>query len=190
VTLTPDPEAAREAVRALAAELPHAGWAVKDSFRTLALGALGFRLLFEADWMLAPAPRAPAPPASGLRWRRAGTETELAAWEAAWGESAGQPRVFRKGLLARPEIAILAGVDGAGRVAAGVIANRAEGVVGLTNAFATDDVGARSGEGLAAALACFPGLPAVGYARGEARDRWRTLGFHPLGPLAVWERRT
>lgn len=178
--------AARAAVRALVRELPPAGWAVKDGFACLPLADDGFELLFEAEW-IARAPR-PAPPAPPGRWRRIRSEPALAAWEAAWGESAGRPRIFLPALLGRADVAFLAGVDEAGTIAAGIVAHRAGGVVGISNLFARRPEPEWRAACVAAAAAAFPGLPLVGYEAGSALAAARALGFAPLGPLRVWRR--
>lgn len=186
VTLAPAAAPALEAVRELERARPSAAWAVKDSFSVLPLETAGFRLLFEAEWILRPAQL--AHPRAGGRWVRVRSESELAAWEAAWGESASQPRVFLPALLGRSEVAILAGLDDAGAVAAGVVANRSGDAVGFSNFFAREEREARRAAGVEAARREFPGLPLVGYESGRDLAECRALGFLPLGPLRVWLR--
>lgn len=185
VTLDPSPEPALEAVRELERAHPSAPWAVKDSFAVLPLDRAGFRLLFEAEWIARPAPAVPGPRPSG--WIRVRSEAELADWEAAWGESAGQPRVFPPALLRRHEIAILAARKEGG-IAAGGIANRTGALVGITNFFAREQSAARRPECIDAALAALPGAEVVGYEAGESLAEARGLGFRSLGPLRVWLR--
>src|SRR5690606_21469097 len=64
-------------------------WAVKDSFCALNLAPLGFRVLFEAEWIYRPpALFKPAFSLPGVRWVQIGEEAALADWELAWrGES-------------------------------------------------------------------------------------------------------
>jgi len=186
VTLEPAAAPALEAVRELERARPSQPWAVKDSFSVLPLETAGFRLLFEAEWIGRPVQL--ARPRAGGRWIRVRSETGLAAWEAAWGESASQPRVFLPALLGRSEIAILAALDGAGAVAAGVVANRSGDAVGLSNFFAREERAARRAAGAEAAQREFPGLPLVGYESGRDLAECRALGFLPLGPLRVWLR--
>jgi hypothetical protein len=186
VTLESEAAPALEAVRELEKARPSEGWAVKDSFSVLPLETAGFRLLFEAEWIRRPAQL--ARPRAGGRWVRIGSESELAAWEAAWGESASRPRVFLPALLGRSDVAILAALDDAGAVAAGVVANRSGNAVGLSNFFARDEREARRAAGIEAAQREFPGLPLVGYESGRDLAECRALGFAPLGPLRVWLR--
>jgi hypothetical protein len=187
VTLTPAAAPTLGAVRALRASLPASSWAVKDSYRRLALEPLGFRRLFDAEWLLRPASLAPPQaPSSGARWRSIRTEPALAAWEARWGESAGGARVFLPALLEAPEIAILAAFDG-DELLSGVIANRHERTVGVTNFFAHGASGETlRGEGIRAAMDVFPGLAVVGYASGLELAALRALGFERAGPLRIW----
>lgn len=189
VTLAPPPEPALAAVQELERALPSAAWAVKDSFAVLPLEQAGFRLLFGAEWILRPARPDPPRRSSDLRWLRVESDAQLADWEKAWGESAGQARIFLPALLRRSEIAFLAAVGPDGAIAAGVIANRAENVVGVSNFFARGDEGALlRGECIEAASDAFPGLPLVGYETGDALAESKALGFVSLGSLRVWVR--
>jgi hypothetical protein len=187
VTLDPAPGPALDAIRELERGLPSAAWTVKDSFAALPLERAGFRLLFEAEWIARPAPAAPRPRPG--RWIRVRSEPELAAWEAAWGESAGQARIFLPALLQRSDIVILAARDDGGAIAAGGIANRTGKLVGLTNFFAREPRAALRAECIDAALAELPGTALVGYESGESLAEARDLGFRRLGPLRVWLRK-
>lgn len=189
VTLVPAPGPALQAIRALVASPPSDSWSVKDSFAALALGDAGFRLLFEAQWIARPAGvrHSDATPSPGV-WRRVETEHELAAWELAWGESRGRPRIFLPALLRRDDVAILAATrDDA--IVAGIVAHRVASLVGISNLFAHGDraTGLWSAA-LGAASDAFPGLPLVGYETGRALDEARARGFSALGPLRVWLR--
>jgi hypothetical protein len=188
VTLDPEPGPALQAVRELARAGPRPPWAVKDSFAVLPLAGEGFRPLLDAEWIVRPVGGAAAPRPPSRRWIRVESEQELAAFEAAWGESAGKARVFLPALLRRPEIAFLAALDGEGLVAAGVVANRSERAVGVSNFFAPAGRGELRAEAVAAAADAFPGLPLVGYESGHALAEWRGLGFLALGRLRVWLR--
>lgn len=186
VTLEPAVAPAMAAVRELERARPPEAWAVKDSFSVLALEPAGFRLLFEAEWIVRPA--LPARPRGSGRWIRVQSKPALAAWEAAWGESASQTRLFLPALLGRSEIAILAALDDGGAVAAGVIANWSRNVVGLSNFFAREQREALRAGSIEAAQREFPGLPLVGYESGQDLAESRALGFLPLGSLRVWLR--
>jgi hypothetical protein len=154
------------------------GCSIKDSFATLDLSAAGFRVLFEAEWIHRRPP--PQPTGGALRWSRVRTPDELLAWSAAHGG------VFGPALLDNPAVAILAARDEAGLVA-GVIGNRSESVVGVSNFFATTAATDRAWAGaIAAVSAQFPGLPLVGYEHGSGLGAAHRAGFLSVGRLRVW----
>jgi len=198
VTLTDDRRRARQIahIRDLArADIP-GEMGIKDSFAALALAPLGFRTLFAAQWIYRPATRfATAVALPGTRWVRVRAAARLAAWELAWSQPspvdshADSARVFPAALLADRDVAFIA-ADRAGHIVAGVIANRTDDVVGISNLFlpATGRQQLLAGC-VAAVVDTFPGLPLVGY---EARDQlaaMRDAGFEALGPLRVWVKR-
>ena len=90
------------------------GWTEKDAFETLNLAELGFRVLFEAEWIALPPerPLAVAAPAD-VAWLPVTTDAGIVAWEAAWraaqtkapGET--HSRVFMPDLLDDPDIVLL-----------------------------------------------------------------------------------
>lgn len=188
VTLHPALAPAMAAVRELDEARPSASWAVKDSFGVLPLERAGFRLLFGAEWIVRPVPLAPPRPRfiSG-HWCKVRSESALSAWEEAWGESLGQPRVFLPALLGRSEIAILAALDRGGGITAGVVANRTENAVGLSNFFVHGEMGGSlRAECIEAAADAFPNLPLIGYEAGQNLAESYALGFSSLGSLRVW----
>ena len=166
-------------------------WAVKDSFAALDLAPLGFRVLFDAQWIYRPGSPAPAAhDAAGVRWERVGDVSALAAWERAWaGESDGSlARIFLPPLLAEKDIAILAAYHHEA-IVAGVIANHTADVVGASNLFVpADDDGRYRAGCLAAITGVFLGLPLVGYESGPDLAAALALGFEAIGPLRVWGR--
>ena len=188
VTLDAALAPAMAAVRELDQARPSASWAVKDSFGVLPLEQAGFRLLFEAEWIHRPALLGrPRELSACGDWFRVESESALSAWEAARGESLGQPRVLLPALLGRSEIAILAALGTGGTIAAGVIANRTENAVGLSNRFVSGKSSRPiRAECIEAAAAAFPGLPLVGYEAAQELAECRALGFASLGPLRVW----
>ncbi len=178
----------------LESDLP-GNWSVKDSFCVLDLGNLGFQILFEATWLW----RAPAPTASrdtdpGIRWTLVHGESELAQWETAWsGKPANtsmlpQSRLFVPGLLADQNVAFIAAYQD-DTIGAGAIANRTGNVVGLSNVFvlAADSDLFWAGC-ITTVQECFPGLPLVGYERGEELIVAQRAGFERLQNLRVWVR--
>jgi len=68
---------------------------------------------------------------------------------------------------------------------AGVIANRSNSVVGLSNAFGLDH---DWGPAVQAVCERFPGLAMVGYEHGSDLAAARAAGFVSVGPLRVWLR--
>ena len=179
-------------LRSLAAAGLPAGWGAKDSYAGLDLTPLGFRPRFEATWIWRPPGDAP-PAGRGLRWARVRDAAALAAWESAWsgrGEDAGPVApaapTFRPSLLADGTLAFLIAYDGR-RPAAGAVATRAAGVVGISNVFARgvepQDVWAGC---LRAAGGVFPGAPFAGYESGADLAVARHVRFEGIGKLRVW----
>lgn len=188
VTLAPAVEPTMAAVRELAEARPAASWAVKDSFAVLPLEQAGFRVLFEAEWIARPARRGGMGRRSlGGHLFRVHSEPALAEWEAAWGESPEQPRLFLPDLLRRSEVAILATRGGGDAIRAGAIVNHSGNAVGLSNFFARGEQrAALRAACVDAAADTFPGLPLVGYEAGQDLAECLALGFSPLGALRVW----
>jgi hypothetical protein len=132
------------------------------------------------------------PATSGLRWTYIQTELELAKWETAWnGDLANnsftaQSRLFLPALLANPEIVFIAAYQGQSLVA-GVIANRTDDVVGLSNVFTPSDDPLPFWTGcIAVAQERFPDLPMVGYERSPELTIAKEIGFETLQSLKVW----
>jgi hypothetical protein len=177
VTLGPDPSAA-EVLRRVDAS---PGCSVKDSFASVDLSPDGFRPLFEAEWIHRPARHDLV---DGPPWTAVRTPEELRAWGAAHGGG----DVFRPALLADPAVAILMVRDG-DAIGAGVIGNRSDSVVGLSNLFVTTLDADRAWAGAVGALSVrYPGLPLVGYESGSSLSAARRAGFASVGPLRVWLR--
>ena len=195
VTLSPkDPAGQRAWVEHLMTR--RARFSVKDSFATLDLSRLGFDVLFEATWLWREPVRRAQESAThrALAWSVVRDAAGLARWEAAWaGLHAGQvvpgsARIFRRGLLHEPGVALLAGARD-GQVVAVAAANQTGEVVGLSNVFAPATEAAECWAGAVAfAAALFPGRPLVGYERGDDLARAQAVGFVPVGPLRVWAR--
>ena len=195
VTLSPkDPAGQRAWVEHLMTR--RARFSVKDSFATLDLSRLGFDVLFEATWLWREPVRRAQESAThrALAWSVVRDAAGLARWEAAWaGLQPGQvvpgrERIFRRGLLREPGVALLAGARD-GQVVAVAAANQTGEVVGLSNVFAPATEAAECWAGAVAfAAALFPGRPLVGYERGDDLARAQAAGFVPVGPLRVWER--
>jgi hypothetical protein len=174
------------ALRALGAVLSPP-WSVKDGFSLLDLEPLGFRPLFDAEWIWRAVTVPPPRDTGDVAWRQVTTPAKLEAWEAAWREN-GSPAsspVFVPRLLEDRSIAVLAGHRDDVLVA-GCAANRSADAVGFSNYFTVDDDD-RVMAGAIGAVARFGAdLAIVGYEAGEALARARRLGFRAVGPLRIW----
>jgi hypothetical protein len=175
-------------------ELPlPARWSVKDSFFNLSLAAEGFEVLFQASWIWGePTLRDSRSVSAGIRWSHVSSSTELARWEAAWSgdgrnpDATGRPAQFPPALLANPQVAFFAGYQDQ-EIVAGGIANRTEGVVGLSNVFVSFGDASAVWAGLVnSTQEAFPDLPFVGYERDAALEAALACGFEPIGKLRVW----
>jgi hypothetical protein len=95
--------------------------------------------------------------------------------------------IFRPALFDDPSVLLLALHDGKD-LAGGVVLNRSSGLVGLSNIFAVDrsNVAAVWSSAITTAAVHFPGLPLVGYERGDDLALALASGFVALGTLRVW----
>ncbi len=180
ITLSPDVTAAE----ATAGQDPARPFGVKDSFARLDLGPQGLMPLFEAEWIVVEA----LPDRNDLSWDTVTDPGGLATWEAAWAGDGEVTGLFRPALLADPDCAILA-CHRDGALVGGVIAYTSDGVTGISNVFKSANAGAPLWpSAVRAAAALRPGLPVVGYERGEDLAAARRAGVRVLGPLRVWTR--
>lgn len=168
-------------------------WSVKDSFAALDLEPLGFQVAFKASWLWRdPRQSAEMPDAESedVRWRPIQAPDGLRDWEAAWAEKSPAPRrIFLPDLLEQSGGVFLAAYQ-AQKIVAGVIANRTDDVVGISNVFVPPEQADRFWQGgIHAVEAIFPGLAMVDYERGDDLLRAQALGFEAIGPLMVWERK-
>ena len=164
-----------------------AGCSIKDSFASLDLTDDGFRLLFDAQWIVhtgAPLPRAEG----GARWERVRDRDAFAKWVEAWAEEDGATDVLRADILDHDSVAVLAARAG-DRVAAGAILNRTSNVVGISNFVADEgDNSARWSRCLAFARSIFTTATFVGYESGGSLAAAQRDGVEIAGPLRVWIR--
>jgi hypothetical protein len=163
------------------------GCSIKDSFASLDMAAYGFRVLFDAQWIVhrttAIAPR-PASP----RWEVVSDRDGLAAWDQAWRGSDDPPGMFRTELLDHDAVTVLAARVG-DDVVAGAVLNRSSSAVGISNFFARDSgVAASWSSCLALAATLFPESTFVGYESGQTLVAAQAHGFETVGPLRVWIR--
>ncbi len=196
LSASPDTTSQRAHIETLLSSGLPPSWAVKDSYCTLDLRALGFEVLFEASWIwLPPTLVQAADAAHHVQWTQVKSEAVLAQWESAWNNDPAndvatpRPRLFLPSLLADPNLAFLAAYHG-DTIIAGAIANRTSDVVGLSNIFTPPDnkevYWASCGS---AVQRCFPDLPLVGYEHGAELAIAEAVGFEKLQDLRVWIQR-
>ncbi|HEY6537457.1 MAG TPA: hypothetical protein VI138_00250 [Candidatus Dormibacteraeota bacterium] len=165
-------------------------WSVKDSFSSLPLSTRGFSLLFEAQWIWRPSAQGPGrtePSRTQVLVVR--SPDQLGAWETAWDGAPPQwasRRLFPDPLLASPDLLFLA-VGEDREMEAGAIASRFDGAIGISNVFPEAVPEDLLEACLGHAERTWPGLPLVGYERGEDLARMERLGFERTGALRVWQ---
>lgn len=197
ITLAGEAQAAdqRAAIEGLMRAEPDSYFSVKDAFQCLDLAPLGFGVLFHATWIQwAPDQALPRDPAERLEWTVVRGAGELIDWEQAWRGSPanaaadGTPRVFPPSLLDEPGLHFLAGRRGGTVVASGAL-NRTGDVVGLSNLFSgRPDVGPLFPGSVRLAQTLNPGVPIVGYERGDDLRAAEQAGFARVADLTVWQR--
>ena len=96
--------------------------------------------------------------------------------------------LFQPALLDDPDCAILA-CRRDGTLVGGAIAYATDGVTGILNVFKSGIADGPLWAGAVRTVATLrPGLPIVGYERGEDLAAARRAGFRVLGPLRIWAR--
>ncbi len=181
VTLVPDPPLPELLARIDTSP----GCSIKDSFASLDLTEHGFRVLFDAEWIIRPPTDPQALPASP-RWTVVQDVDAFAAWEFAWRKGDSPSDVLRADLLRTRAVTVLAArVDD--RITGGAVLNGGPAVVGISNFFIEDPTGTEGWTGcLALASALFPQATLVGYESADVLEVVRTGGFEAVGPLRVW----
>lgn len=183
-SLNPD----QESLAAILIERKDFAGAVKDSFAVLDLSPFGFQQLFEAQWIFRPAQAALSRQGTAdHQWKRIVAEDDLLRWEEAWSQSSpSSSRLFLPALLDNADVCIMAAYK-EDQIVAGGIANKTEGVVGLSNAFTPEQDAEQYWHGLLDALAAhYPALPIVGYEHDESLATALCVGFSTIGSLRVW----
>ena len=180
ITLSPDATAAE----VTAAQDLSRPFAIKDSFARLDLVSHGLTPLFDATWIAVPTPAGGDDPS----WGAVTDRGELVRWEAAWAGGGEVIGLFQPALLDDPDCAVLACRRDGAQVG-GAIAYTAGGVTGISNVFKSGIADDPLWAGAVRAIARVrPGLPIVGYERGEDLAAAREAGFTVLGPLRIWAR--
>jgi hypothetical protein len=161
------------------------GCSIKDSFASLDLVEYGFRVLFDAAWIVHSWPAA-APHGVAHEWRRVRDTAALATWEKARHLVVGPTGGVPGGLLDHSSV-VVAGRYVKSTVVAGVVVTCSPAVVGLSNFFTSPDDAATSWTGCVAfTRSLFPGVLVVGYESGRALTDALESGFKRIGPLRVW----
>lgn len=192
VTLAPE-EAAPEQLKVIASLVGSprgAGWAVKDSFRSLDLHPLGFAVLSDAEWILRlPTADDAQESTTGLQWKTVRSEADLLLWSRAWaGEATAleTSQVFAASLISDTHVNFLF-ASASGTLLCGGVLNEGAGVVGLSNVFHAGVDPEIAWRGLLREAARrFPGRPVVGYETGKELAVARRVGFQSAGPLRIW----
>jgi len=147
----------------------------------------GFRVLFDAEWIVFPDTRRLAKLA-GPDWGLVRDLEDFAAWFQAWRGEEGPTDVFRADVLDHDSVAVLAARSG-DRIVAGAIATRSSKVVGISNFFAKEVNASESWSGcLALARSLFASSTFVGYESGDQLAAAQRVGFQIAGPIRVWIR--
>ena len=197
VTRTRGPRA-REAqlsrLEELAVHVRGRQWGFKDSFDELpedALAGLGLRVLFRAWWYGSRGDCVTSELETDLVVQRVTSAEALLSWEDGWRQASpvGPTRVFPDSALEDSSLELFT-MSLAERVAGGFILNRSDAAVGLSNVFRLDNAQIQTGTFLrecARQARCLHADRAVvGYGPLSDVDALVSLGFIPLGPLAVW----
>jgi hypothetical protein len=180
ITLSPDVTAAE----ATDGQDPSRPYSIKDSFARLDLAPHGLTPLFDATWIAMPAPAGGDEPS----WDVVTNPGDLVRWEAAWAGGGEVVGLFQPALLDDADCAVLACRRDGAQVG-GAIAYTAGGVTGISNVFKSGIADGPLWAGAVRAIARVrPGLPIVGYERGEDLAEARQAGFTALGSLRVWAR--
>ena len=160
------------------------GCTIKDSFASLDLTTRGFRVLFDAQWITSPAQPGRVwsiPP----DWTQITEPDGLDIWERAWCRGDGPRGLFMPKLLSEGIVPV--GRVKHDRVMAGGVVSRCQHAAGVSNAFTAAGDPSQTWSALAqCARALFPGLPLIGYERGEDLTHAQSNGFSTAGGLRVW----
>lgn len=175
-------QAQLERIANLAEQLP-VGWGVKDSYKILDLQPLNFDLKFEAQWYARePDAQWPNHPQMNLKVQKVQTETDLAAWVQAWGETPLDTPIFVPQILEDDNVEFLF-IAQDQEIIAGMVANRSECALGISNSFGNS-------QGIVACVRSlamqYKHLTIVGYGSTEEIAFLRRFGFEAIGELRIW----
>ncbi len=161
------------------------GCSIKDSFGSLDLSSFGFRVLFDAEWIVRTT-GGPPPGPSGQRWEVVRDSDAFTTWERAWRGEHGPPGPLSADLLDCDSVVVV-GARVGDRVVAGAVLNRGAGVVGISNFFPRSRAATASWIGcVEITITLFPESILVGYGSGDTLHAARAGGFETAGALRVW----
>jgi hypothetical protein len=154
---------------------------IKDSYANLDLSLLGFKILFEAEWIYHNAISDITSMDTG--WKRVKTEKDLTKWTIRHGLE----NVIRPELLKREDLRIFS-YEKEGKTA-GFIANLGANVVGISNVFSMSNDFKHLWKEITNIVAFnFPGVPMAGYEHGDNLTAAIQSGWTSIGPLRVWHK--
>jgi hypothetical protein len=153
----------------------------KDSYDNCDFASLGFKRLFNAQWIYRNAGNY-SQDKTALDWYLVKTPQELELWEASWDpREPGGRCIFRSALLAKSSISFWMAFS-KGKVMAGYVANITDDVVGISNIFGAQQ------ECIAHCGVQYADRDIVGYENNLALSNAINLGFEIVGDLSVWIR--
>lgn len=166
-------------------KIPLESYAIKDSFNELPADKMGYKILFEADWITySPSELIDESIIEG--WTIVKDDQELKNWELAWNNN--QPtdkRIFLPNILSVSDVSFLAKYEN-NQIIAGGITNIAHDVIGLSNVFNHDS----QNNNIWSEISSFikekmATLPIVGYERDQALMKAHEVGYKTIGKLKV-----
>lgn len=152
---------------------------IKDSFANLNLIPIGFKILFEAEWIFHPS----VPDLEPLEtpWHVITTEKDLTQWTI----TSGLEDVIKPDLLKTKEVKIFISEKNDG--VSGFIANLSANVVGISNVFSVGKDMESLWRDIPKIISFeFPGLAMGGYEHDCNLTAAHLSGWTSIGPLRVW----
>jgi hypothetical protein len=154
-------------------------YSTKDSYANLDLLPIGFKILFEAEWIY----HAPVTDEMPIHtpWHVITTEKDLEKWTF----SNGLENVIKPDLLKQESVKIIM-CEKNGAIF-GFIANLSANAVGISNVLSIDNENDSLWQDIAKIVSFeFPRLPMVGYEQNDDLTAALLSGWTSIGPLRVW----
>jgi hypothetical protein len=152
---------------------------IKDSFSNIDMSFLGYKILFEAEWICHEAVSVLV--SNSNDWKTIQTEEEVVNWTTACGLEG----IITADLLRDSEVVIFG--KGDLNEEKGFIVNQAAKVIGVSNVFSQNPKSHEHWSEIPQiASTIFPRLPLVGYEHGEDLKAALQIGWKSMGPLRVW----